>query len=118
MSRCREGGCGGLLQGLDTTYGDPEGMRSDSVCLKCGRYHRSTKAHSGPMNYPADCRVCGARSSIKYRCDPEPVCKYCEMEEKLNVLLTHLAAAEKVVDAVKAWEDIGKALAEYDKAKP
>ena len=57
------------------------------------------------------------------------LCPSCS-DEHIASLITRLAAAEKVVDAVKAWkkanwpdgideawEDIGKALAEYDKVK-
>jgi hypothetical protein len=38
---CKE--CGGTLEDLDTRKGDPEGIRNDLRCIKCGAVHGMTK---------------------------------------------------------------------------
>jgi hypothetical protein len=48
--KCQNKGCTGRLKTLKTHVGDPEGIRSDLQCRKCGQYYGCTKASIHPMS--------------------------------------------------------------------
>jgi hypothetical protein len=42
--KCLVAGCKGRLKTLKTRYGDPEGIRADRKCRKCGQYYACHKS--------------------------------------------------------------------------
>ena len=57
--------CGGLLEQVSTTVGDPEGIRHDQKCTDCGQMHGVTKAAIYQMGYGAAGHIFNLDKNIK-----------------------------------------------------
>jgi hypothetical protein len=71
--KCKK--CAGSLARLDTSNGDPEGIRKDRICLNCGTVWGFTKAdyyeleseenHKKPTDEEIKCPKCGCNKFAK-----------------------------------------------------